>query len=66
MQKGPDIELIKALLNAQVPVIAEGRIQTPEQAKAIMNLGVEAVVIGGAITRPLEIAQRFVKAVKTS
>lgn len=66
VQEGPDIELIKTLLNAQVPVIAEGRIQTPEQAKAIMNLGVEAVVIGGAITRPLEIAQRFVKAVKTS
>ena len=45
------------------PVIAEGRVHTPEQAKKMLELGAWAVVVGGAITRPLEIATRFMTAV---
>ena len=37
---------------------------TPEQARKMLQLGAWAVVVGGAITRPLEIATRFMDAVK--
>lgn len=59
--EGPDFDLMKQLADAQLPVIAEGRIHTPEQLLAVYSLGVTSVVIGGAITRPKEIAQRFIQ-----
>ncbi|MDO4292499.1 MAG: N-acetylmannosamine-6-phosphate 2-epimerase [Eubacteriales bacterium] len=58
--EGPDYELVSGLVSAvPIPVIAEGRIHYPDQAKKMLQLGAHAVVVGGAITRPLEIAQRF-------
>ena len=63
---GPDLELAQNLArDLPVPVIAEGRIHTPEQAKQMLSTGVHAIVIGGAITRPYEIASRFFQAVQT-
>ncbi|MGN8632097.1 N-acetylmannosamine-6-phosphate 2-epimerase [Blautia sp. HCP3S3_G3] len=57
---GPDYELVENLVkNVEIPVIAEGKIHYPEEAKKMLELGAYAVVVGGAITRPLEIAQRF-------
>ena len=67
--KGQDIAtddfayLKEVLACSKVPVIAEGKIDTPTKAKRCLELGCHTVVVGGAITRPLEIASRFVQAI---
>lgn len=62
---GPDYELVRRLsAELDIPVIGEGRIHTPEQAVKMLEAGAFAVVVGGAITRPLEIARRFIRAVE--
>ncbi len=61
----PNYELVEQMVAAlPCPVIAEGRVHTPEQAKKMLELGAWAVVVGGAITRPLEIANRFMAAIR--
>lgn len=61
----PNYELVAQMVaSLPCPVIAEGRVHTPEQARRMLELGAWAVVVGGAITRPLEIAARFMDAVK--
>ncbi|MGD1103551.1 MAG: putative N-acetylmannosamine-6-phosphate 2-epimerase [Terriglobia bacterium] len=45
-----------------VPVIAEGRIQTAAQVRAALEAGAYAVVVGTAITRPEMITRGFVAA----
>ncbi|WP_218162491.1 N-acetylmannosamine-6-phosphate 2-epimerase [Alkalibacterium sp. 20] len=47
-----------------VPVIAEGNVDTPEKARAVLNHGVYAVVVGSAITRPQLMTKRFVETMK--
>lgn len=60
----PDLELVRRLASAlTVPLIAEGRIATPEQARAALDAGAWAVVVGGAITRPQQITARFARAI---
>lgn len=62
---GPDYELVSRLVkDIDIPVIAEGKVHYPEEARKMLALGVHAVVVGGAITRPLEIAQRFYNEIK--
>ena len=59
-----DLPFIEELVRGcPAPVIAEGMIETPEQARAALDAGAYAVVVGSAITRPIAIARRFSEAV---
>lgn len=61
---GPDYELVRRLsADLPIPVVGEGRIHTPQDAVQMLASGAWAVVVGGAITRPLEITGRFIKAI---
>ena len=63
--EAPDLALVERLASKLlVPLIAEGRIATPEQARAALEAGAWAVVVGGAITRPQQITTRFARALR--
>ena len=65
-QDGPGLELVRTLSQSvDIPVIGEGKVHYPGQAVEMLDAGAYAVVVGGAITRPLEIAQRFMAAVES-
>ena len=55
----PDYDLVKSLVDAGMPVIAEGKIHSPEQLKKMIEINPTGIVVGGAITRPLQIAKSF-------
>ncbi|GIF64043.1 putative N-acetylmannosamine-6-phosphate 2-epimerase [Asanoa ishikariensis] len=60
---GPDLELVARLAAAiAVPVVAEGRIWTPQEARAALDAGAHAVVVGTAITNPAAITGLFRRA----
>lgn len=61
---GPDLDLVADVADAvHVPVLAEGRYRSPDEAAAAMGRGAFGVVVGGAITDPIAITRRFVDAV---
>jgi len=61
----PDIDLLRALVKAfDLPVFAEGRINTPQQARAMIKAGAWAVVVGTAITRPRIVTGWYVDAIR--
>jgi putative N-acetylmannosamine-6-phosphate epimerase len=61
-----DLPFVQELIRrSPVPVIAEGMIDTPEQAHAALAAGAYAVVVGSAITRPVTIARRFADTIAT-
>lgn len=61
-----NFQFLKDVLEAvDAKVIAEGNVITPEMFETVSNLGVHCTVVGGAITRPKEITQRFVSALKS-
>jgi N-acylglucosamine-6-phosphate 2-epimerase len=58
----PDLALVSALAaRLSVPVIAEGRYNTPDLARAALDAGAHAVVVGTMITNPREIARAFLR-----
>lgn len=60
----PDFKLMERYVNElSTPVIAEGGIWSPDELKKAMDIGVYAAVVGTAITRPMDITKRFVKAI---
>ena len=63
LKGGPDFALLKALVaQSPVPVIAEGRFDTPGRAREALRLRAHAVVVGTAITNPREITRKFAEA----
>lgn len=61
---GPDFELTERLVrNLEIPVIAEGKINTPEDLEEVLKIGVHSAVVGSAITRPQLITEKFTKVV---
>lgn len=63
---GPDLDLVADLAEALVrPVLAEGRISTPQQARTALDLGAWAVVVGAAITRPALLTEAFLAEMTT-
>lgn len=62
---GPDFELLEQMVSQfpDFPVICEGRVHTPEQARRVIEAGAFAVVVGTAITHPTSITTWFARAV---
>lgn len=66
MTAGPDLELISQIARAELgrPLVAEGRIHSPDQARAALQAGAFAVVVGTAITHPATITGWFAAALR--
>jgi putative N-acetylmannosamine-6-phosphate epimerase len=63
---GPDLELLSALVaEIPVPIVAEGRFDTPDLVAEAFKRGAHAVVVGTAITNPREITKRFAQAARS-
>ncbi|GAA4217608.1 N-acetylmannosamine-6-phosphate 2-epimerase [Actinocatenispora rupis] len=57
---GPDLDLVTELVaRLTVPVVAEGRLATPEQVAEAYARGCLAAVVGTAITNPAWLTARF-------
>jgi len=66
LHRDPDWNLLASLTRAlSAPVILEGRVWTPRQARHALDLGAFAVVVGTAITRPRIITRAFVEGMKS-
>lgn len=63
--KGPDFGLVARMVDRlDIPVFAEGRINTPEDLKIAYECGAFGAIVGSAITRPQLIAKNFVNVLK--
>lgn len=61
----PDFHLVQQLVSElDTPVVAEGNVETPDQARKLLELGTAFVVVGGAITRPQLITKKFVEGLR--
>ena len=62
---GPNFDVLKECIDSlSIPVVAEGRYNTPADAGKAISLGAFAVVSGTAITRPRVITQWYVAEIK--
>lgn len=61
MADGPDLPLLRQATEEfpEIPVICEGRVHTPEEARAAIDAGAWAVVVGTAITHPTSLTSWF-------
>jgi len=64
IHNGPNLLLlVDAVKYLNVPVFAEGRYNTPDDAQLAMEMGAYAVISGTAITRPRVVTSWFVESV---
>lgn len=66
LDEGPDVALL-AQATAEfpdVPIICEGHVHTPADAKAAIDAGAWAVVVGTAITHPTSLTSWFTAAIE--
>jgi N-acylglucosamine-6-phosphate 2-epimerase len=64
-QRNVSWPLVQAIIaRLTIPVLVEGHITDPQEARTALDLGATAVVVGSAITRPETITARFVQATK--
>ncbi|ACQ78700.1 N-acylglucosamine-6-phosphate 2-epimerase [Beutenbergia cavernae DSM 12333] len=56
---GPGLELVAELVPLGMRVIVEGRVTEPAEVEAAFTLGAWSVVVGGAITSPIDLTRRF-------
>lgn len=62
--EGPNYDLLSDVIRrVKIPVLAEGRYNTPAEAKKAIELGAYAVISGTAITRPRVTTSWFVAAI---
>ena len=62
----PDFELLEKLVRRlSVPIIVEGHIHNPEEARHAIEMGAFAVVVGAAITQPEWITANFVQHIQS-
>jgi len=66
-KSGPDLNLVRTLIRHfgdQMPVVAEGRYNSPALAREAIAMGAWAVVVGTAITRPHIITKWYTDAIE--
>ncbi|MEE8737564.1 MAG: N-acetylmannosamine-6-phosphate 2-epimerase [Bifidobacterium sp.] len=65
LSQGPDFELLETMIKEfpDTPVICEGRIRTPQEARRAMDAGAWAIVVGTAITHPMRITRWYAQAI---
>jgi N-acylglucosamine-6-phosphate 2-epimerase len=64
---GPNYDLLYSIIkDIKIPVFAEGRYNTPADAKHAIELGAYAVISGTAITRPRVTTSWFVSAINNT
>lgn len=62
---GPNLLLIRVLVKElHIPVIAEEKINTPEDLRDVLDVEAYSAVVGGAITRPQQIAKKIRQNIK--
>ncbi|UFU06470.1 N-acetylmannosamine-6-phosphate 2-epimerase [Ruania halotolerans] len=65
--EGPDLELVTEIVEkVRIPVVAEGRVRTPQQAAEALERGAFAVCVGTAITHPASITRWFRETLPTA
>ena len=66
MDEGPDIPILKAATSEfpEVPIVCEGHVHTPTDAKLAIDAGAWSVVVGTGITHPTSLTSWFKAAIE--